>query len=633
MGFLRSILAVAVVAALLLIAGTTFGACNSAAGNRVGIQIDGAFTAKDSSDNSVSGQKVCADEEITFEVKVKDGTPTLLTGDSLNLTCKWLDGTTELAEQNDTLDPGGTVTFQLKKSDFSPGDHTVKPEITGAPWPNEICELKPNGITFTILSVDLDAMKVSHNSANGELSDTDETNPGAFVPINNDDDDYDANNMADKDQSGSITGESDLLPITLHKVDPAVTGSKYTLDIPSQVKIWQNSDRSGAVSGTTEFDANVDTTLYVEGKTVGSGNIKISWKEGTTTLDDCNEIKVTVYNWTGPLNVPGHAIFQYMANGALGSSKWITPSSGTIKTGTDTSDVTILWDGGPVVGKAIYQVNADYVWDLEVNVVQVRLKSGASNAINYQNDPFQAGADQRKICSWYADMNHNTRAMKAELTVETIEGPTVGGGIRGMKFIEMGFIQNGTLTKRNGVYQFWPKIWKNSLEDGNVHLDYATEPAPGSTSPWYDSEDVTFPPGNDVDGFYSPPDDSSVISDHAMKVGDSPQLKVVPDMELPIGAESDDVDIFNLVFDCSLYFAVRTVDTRNGANSVYTQRASAEWQFDGSGTVDGAGNWSKTGSGNTGNGSFTEVSDGSVVPVTTGTPLNTLNTSSTWSVQ
>jgi len=114
-----------------------------------------AFTAKDSSDNDVSGQNVCAGEEITFEVKVKEGTPSLAAGDSLDLTCRWLDGTTELSEQNDTLNSGGTVTFQLKKSDFAPGDHTVKPEITGTPWPNELCELKPAGITFTILSVEL----------------------------------------------------------------------------------------------------------------------------------------------------------------------------------------------------------------------------------------------------------------------------------------------------------------------------------------------------------------------------------------------------------------------------------------------------------------------------------------------
>ena len=36
--------------------------------------------------------------------------------------------------------------------------------------------------------------------------------------------------------------------------------------------IWQNPDRTGDVTGSTQFDANADTILYVEGITTGSAN-------------------------------------------------------------------------------------------------------------------------------------------------------------------------------------------------------------------------------------------------------------------------------------------------------------------------------------------------------------------------
>ncbi len=78
--------------------------------------------------------------------------------------------------------------------------------------------------------------------------------------------------------------------------------------------------------------------------------------------------------------MPGYAIYEYTANGALGTSQWISPGSGTIKTGANSSDVTILWNGGPVVGKAMYQVNANYIWDLEVNVVQIKISSANNSA-------------------------------------------------------------------------------------------------------------------------------------------------------------------------------------------------------------------------------------------------------------
>jgi hypothetical protein len=467
---------------------------------------------------------------------------------------------------------------------------------------------------YTIAKVDLDSMKIYHNTPNGELPDSEEIIPGAFVPINNDDDDYDSDNLADMEQSGSITGESDLLQIKLHKSDPAVTGSKYTLDIPTQVKIWKQSNRSDSVTGSTEFDAAVDTILYVEGVKVGSGNIKINWKNGATAFDDCDEIKVTAYNWIGPLTVPGYALHRYTANGALGSSKWVAPNEGMIKAGADTSDVTILWDCGPVVGKAIYQVNENYVWDLEVNIVQVKIKEGDSNIITYWPSPEQDPLAPRVIWSSYP--NNGVPAMRSKLTVEYIVGPYVNGKDRGAKFIEMGFIQNVKICPYHADYLgFTPHQRRiSSVETNNTtlldYIDYL-QTAP-STRPWYDSKGATA-----TRGYLAATDSQEDNLDIVFDITDYPNSIPTDSMSQTIGAVTDSADIFSSIDDFKLYFAVRTTDPRNGANTVYTQRGKANWKFDASGTIV-ADIWTQTGSGTTGDSRFTEVTNGDTVPVTTG---------------
>lgn len=100
-----------------------------------------------------------------------------------------------------------------------------------------------------------------------------------------------------------------------------------------------------------------------------------------------------------------------------------------------------------------------------------------------------------------------------------------------------------------------------------------------------------------------------------------------------LGGVTDLVDKFGIEFDFNLYFAVRTVQDVNASKDVFTQRGKAAWEFDGSGTINAGGVWTQTGSGNTGSASFTEVVNSDVVPVTTGTPINTLFGSETWTTE
>lgn len=468
----------------------------------------------------------------------------------------------------------------------------------------------------SVLSVDLDAMKVSHNAASGELPEDQEVSPGAFVPINNDDDDYDATNTADKDQSGAITGESDLLPIILHKVDPVIAGSKYTLDIPGQVKIWQNTERSGSVSGTTEFDGTVDTTLYVEGCTVGSGNIKVNWKNGSATLAGCDEIKVTVFNWLGPLNVPDYSIHRYTANGALGSSQWITPVNGAIQTGSGSSDITVLWSGGAVVGKAVYQANSDYLWDLEVNVVEIKIEPPTAGNAFTAGTPADggtftdsAGVLSKRVTSGSPGIDWNAKV--------TLNGPNSDRGVSKMR---IGFVQNITVTAFIGTYTTENKSLVSSIQ-GNSYLDYVD----GSTAPYY------IDTGSGV--FFNP---SPALKTKTLSSSDTPASgpPLTYDQGGSVSAGDDVVDSMSLEWDFVLHVTASTVDTRNGANEIYTSRAKANWEFNAAGTVGQTSPfaWSAGGSaGVTAPSSWTPVTDGSQPTYTSGTQYNMALRSDTWS--
>lgn len=104
-----------------------------------------------------------------------------------------------------------------------------------------------------------------------------ELNPGAFIPVNSDDDD--GNGVADAEQAGPIAGEYDLVPLTM-KVPSAVTSGTVQLSIPSgaeNVKVWQFADKSdgfpllgGSVTARTWDIGSLPGTVYVEAITASA---------------------------------------------------------------------------------------------------------------------------------------------------------------------------------------------------------------------------------------------------------------------------------------------------------------------------------------------------------------------------
>ena len=196
------------------------------------------------------------------------------------------------------------------------------------------------------------------------------------------------------------------------------------------------------------------------------------------------------------LNVPGYTAYSYTADGSFPTgSKWGAANGGSVKSGSTATQATILWDQGPVVGKAVYEVSSDYVWDLEVNVVQIKVATGASNKLVYSVDSYQNPQYQQQIKS------STDKAVEASLTIDKVIGPSVSGVTRGEQFLEIGFIQNGRFTRAHALYDgLNPKMRKrSSLEDGVHHIDYFTGTLP-STAPWYDSANVS-----GSDGFHQVP--------------------------------------------------------------------------------------------------------------------------------
>lgn len=464
------------------------------------------------------------------------------------------------------------------------------------------------------IDVDLDAKTVSHNAANGDLEDTKEQTDGAFLPVNNDDDDYTAtpggSNGADHLQpTGAIQGENDLLPIVLRKVK---RGGTFRLEIPNHLKVWKGADRTDPVTATTDIDASVETMVYVEGISKDSSDLKVNWTLGGQSINNGDQLKVTAFEWTGPLNVPGYSIYNYKAEGALATSKWITPSDGTIKTGANTSDVTILWGEGAVVGKAVYEVNDRYTWDLEVNVVRVRF-SANGNTADYSGGAtsFQTGgAGTQLIAS--GDVNVS-QAMTAEIVLEEVVGPTLNGVQRGRKFLEIGHVHQARADRKHGLYDnsAIPFRRRSSLQDGNWHWDAADQ----GTIPW------TF---NRPDHFLDITSDTQLVQNHQFSTFDTPRWTFTDNFTIA----GDQVDRVRLGMSHRLYIAVRIKDTNYA--DVLTQRATLNWSWDGDGTVDAAGVYTHTGGGVSGDGSYAIVTNGTQVPSAEPNMNEILQNSQTW---
>ncbi len=141
--------------------------------------------------------------------------------------------------------------------------------------------------------------------------------------------------------------------------------------------------------------------------------------------------------------------------------------------------------------------------------------------------------------------------------------------------------------------------------EGESALDMTRD---SSTVPWYYD-------GLRIRCYLKVAADALLVNED-FEFNDTPAIVVTDVMRLWIYL--DDVDRFDLEIVFGLYFAVRTVQNRNESGSIYTQRGSAWWIFDGSGWFAGSFVWNPYGgTKNYGSSSFMVKHDGSKVPMTT----------------
>lgn len=427
-----------------------------------------------------------------------------------------------------------------------------------------------------ITGYDLDLAKVDQNVGVGFLDEAAERKPGAYVPMNNDDDDYSATGTGrgeDLNQNGGIDGENDLLPIVVRgSADPTVK-MKLTFE---GLQVYQQPDRTQPLAAGAQFNApQNDWTLYVEGRTSGRKIMKL-WVNGKETDQT---VVINVFQWEGPLNVPEWGTYNYKVLTADTPGGW-RPSGEIydIVDGANTRNAQVRWQGGPVVGHLEYLVNDNYQWSLDVNVVDIQVidinnandfTTNGTAVIGQREYRDRRGIGPGKMVDSFNSTKDipNTNPVKKETeaiawaaTVQ-LTGPENNRGVRQM---EVGFIQNLKATKLNATFTGVPKT--SSLE-GNRYWDTITQ---GQTAekPFYDLD-----PG----ARFTAADFAATGNTKRMQSQDSPF------MTFPIFIDRNHRDqiisALNVQWDFDLYVAAKTIDTRNKANLVLTTVAESSWQW------------------------------------------------------
>lgn len=505
--------------------------------------------------------------------------------------------------------------------------------------------------------------------SNGAVVDeAQEDGAGGWVPVNNDNDNYNfegggLTHIYDMDDPGAVQGENDLVEI---RVDGLWQGGQegfFTLDwSSSKIAIYGSPDRAGGPKSTGML-LNVGGVqkLYVEGRalsaTDGGEQIKVNFHANDGGVQLLDSILMRVYRVDGVMNVPGYAKYTYQATTPKsGPVTDYTPQvyavtggtlQGQISGGTAgapiSTSATILWDGGPVVGT--YKVRpgaavSNFFVTREVNVVLVELEGTpkvGDNSMSTFNFPVQSPNSKLVLMSRPPRMS----AMIANLRVKRVVGPFDGVTQRGPKFIEVGMIQNLTVTKKHAIYAGFnaAKTRVSSLE-GKSFLDRDLIGQPVFGAP-FTSRSGYYAPGLD-------PGDPNAATTPKLTaklwLADKPAGSATDFLSLTVDGVTKPATRFEVVYDFNLYTAVRTVDGGpDRPSDVYTIRAKAipaaapapfSWEFEAVGTVAADGTWTIDNlAGNSGATQFTLVTDGSVVPITKGPVFNTAAQSQTWSTK
>jgi hypothetical protein len=358
-----------------------------------------------------------------------------------------------------------------------------------------------------------------HDTPTGSfLSQSDKTNGsvGADVPI--DDGDFNYDGVLDDHEPGDAppVGDDRLLPIVLKGTGSSAPGDYYSFpSIPSFIKVFQTTNTPtgvalAQVTSTTQLQSQSDQTLYVEGTAQGNDTLNVNFTTNGAAYTNVDYFWITTFEMTGPMDVPGNGTYEYTATGEVNgantlpsSAFWVSPTGGALDTIIGPDDVTIQWNNPAAgeVGKARFLVNGSYEWDFDVNVVGVTL---GTYSVNYGGPPTQESTSNSFIDSGPpGGPSHDTASIDASVT---LTGPVAPGSnkMRGVKFIDIGIIQNGQVAQYNALFADQSTL-TSSLQGSQTYLDSTY------SGPWYnpatpigkDSTKATLVPHLSLDDFPS----------------------------------------------------------------------------------------------------------------------------------
>lgn len=465
-----------------------------------------------------------------------------------------------------------------------------------------------------------------------QLTGTPTSGKGIYLPVDNDDDDYDgsADNKITRGQSAIPPRvDNDLLEIVVTRA--MMDNPVMKFEIPTSVlRIWKVSDGAYQRVDGQEFGFAVGQTsmkFYLQGvgSREGSGTLKLLYKDATTnkfTPVENGAVTVHTFVIAGPRYVPDYSKQNYSAKGGAGGnlSEFVEPKRGTEKANTPStvgSDTTqVLWTDGATFGKLRYQASPNYTWAFDVAIVEVVLDLSPTVSefkveTNPANKPVQSTLQPKRIDSTTGRSGPGERnvrygtslptgrrfldepAMKMNVTISRIEGPTaiIDGDVKmyGVKHIDVGIVQSMTFTQYSritagGVVPF--------NINGEVLLDAVnSDGTPNSTY----SNPIRVPVrpqlpyyGKAIGAGYFKSDEDDLVENEVIGITDTPANN---------GTNLSGVQGYNMVFDFTDYVVVRTTDRINNADKNYAIRARGAWRFDGSGTFAASGAYTFTGTG------------------------------------
>ena len=458
----------------------------------------------------------------------------------------------------------------------------------------------------------------------------------AYVPVNSDNDNYAVagpvtaagkNPAIDQlkavpdflksvDGKDGIQGEKDLVHVVLRNLkvhdgrggDYSIPNLKGIQNV--EFAFFSNPDKTGFLDleGMT-FDSapGHNINIWVEARKIGSP-FTLSLTPKAPGGARPTSVQLKDFELKGPQNVPGNGQYQYTAtvpnDVTLKANMWNASGGATAANQIVQNGVAVTFDNGDAathagkVENVTFTPASGFVYTLPINVVRVEYSTpnGRTNQVLMnQNGPKQSTTDfdqnGKFLGHVHIDAAQGAPAMDVNVDV-TLIGPVdpVSQKMRGVRFIDAGFMQTGSITSRRMTLQ--GNLTRIAPDDAsklpaNTYpmLDAINNPSVAGKEetlnlrPWYNSASGL------LRGAYkfswpqkennTPATDATVTGNIA--ASDRPFNQALAVVNGAIAG--------TLQMDFTIILAAHTIDEAAGSSNLYFSEGQANWHFDGSGTI------------------------------------------------